>query len=464
MKAWTDFDHSALFMVEAPTPPRSRLFCLPPAGAGSTLQESLISLLVRTSRAHAVNPRRLIGQIFGEVEPVINELAYAGFFSRLAGTINGLGQYAELFVSATERLTGQKNLRLLTLLPWKDLFPHNGQGLLARQPRWCPVCLFQQWRQGQETVFPLAWAMETFRVCPTHRRFLEDRCPYCGKLQPFIPRYPDLGVCDHCRQPLVSEASLDKSNHRGSHDQFELWVADALGDMLMRQSEPGFTPTIAGFRNFVRKQVAVLADGNRAAFCRAVGFHGHGLSGWLNKGQRPSITQFLTICYGVNVMPTCIFENPSQADAAGFRTPASKLKTRSPCPRPSPEQIKRLEVLVRAQLETDGCRPVSEIASELGFAARSMRYWFPELCRQLTAKYRTASKIRSESHQGNQCRWVEEIVRRLLNAGEYPSRRRVNALLRLDGMSLAQPHLLEAYIATMRNVTGANRSEPQSGA
>jgi hypothetical protein len=93
---------------------------------------------------------------------------------------------------------------------------------------------------------------------------------------------------------------------------------------------------------------------------------------------------------------------------------------------------------------------VSAVAAELGLPASFLRYWFPELCGQLTAKYRKATKTRSEAHQARQRRRVEEIVRLVRAEGDYPSRRRVNNLLRGESMSLAQPHLLEAYRKALR--------------
>ena len=439
------------FVTPAPAvPPRSRLFSLPPAGTGSAQQESMISLLVRTAYAHAVNPRELIGKVFPGAEPTMSELAYSTFFTQYAGTINGLGRYAELFMAAMEKLTGQAGLRHLTMLPWQDLFPHNGQGLLARHPRWCPVCLFQQRLRGEETVIPLIWSLEAVQICMTHRRHLEGQCPHCGRRQPFIPRYPDLAICDYCHQSLVADLALHGNSARESPGLQEYWMAEAVGDMLARQSEAGFYPTDAHFRAFVLEAVAASADGNRAAFCRAIGLRGDALNGWINKDERPSMSQLLKVCYGVKVMPTDIFLMAGEGlGRSALRAPARALKKRAPCPRLTPNRRAEMEVLVRARLIAPECPPVSAIAAEMGVAARCLRYWFPELCRQLTARYRQGAGQRSAEHRAKQCLRVAGLVRQLREAGEYPSFRKVNALLRQEGMSLVQPHLHEAYRAAM---------------
>lgn len=167
------------------TPARSRLFSLAPDGVGTADREGLLSLLVKTCHAHAVNPRLVIRDVFPEAEPSISSIPTAAFYQRLAGTMNGLGKYAELFVAAMAKLTGRTDLRAHTMLPWQDLFPHNGQGLLARHRQWCPVCLHEQRQRGEVATLPLVWSLETYSICSNHLVLLEHCCPSCGKTQPF---------------------------------------------------------------------------------------------------------------------------------------------------------------------------------------------------------------------------------------------------------------------------------------
>ena len=66
----------------------------------------------------------------------------------MAGTINGLGKYANLFVNATQDLAGHHDLRTLTMLPWANLLPFNGMGLLSKKRRWCSACI-SDWVKGK---------------------------------------------------------------------------------------------------------------------------------------------------------------------------------------------------------------------------------------------------------------------------------------------------------------------------
>lgn len=430
-------DADDLDLCVAPELPlRSRLFSLAPCGTGTPDQEGLLSLIVRTCHAHAVNPRRMITVIFPTADPFVAQIASAPFFGKLAGTVNGLGQYAELFASATVRLTGHKNLAPLTMLPWQRLFPHNGQGLLSRQRRWCPVCLIQQAPDGGPVPVPLAWSFEAYSCCPRHGCQLEWRCPHCGKAQPYLPRYPNLGICDYCRGALGECAPDEKIS------PFDRWIADAIGDMVACNAKAGFTPDAGKFLKFLDAQVKDMAGGNRAAFCRAIGLAEYAMKGWFNKGELPSMTQFLSICYGTQTMPSAAaLAAPESAKFPGLRKLPHKLKTRQPRPRPMAAERADIErSLGRKQVEPNA-DAVSTIAAELGVRVGCLRYWFPEQCADLSRRHRVASKERSSERQGAQCRRLEEIVREIVSDGHYPSRRRVNSYLRKESMSLAQPHL-----------------------
>lgn len=203
------------------------------------------------------------------------------------------------------------------------------------------------------------------------------------------------------------------------------------------------------FRRFVEKQVSTVAEGNRAAFCKALGFHDRGLNGWLNKGERPSVTHLLSLCYGLNVMPAEVF-GASWPQATALRLLPSRLKDRNACPRVPPEHRQKIQEHLIALLEANDALPVSEIAISLGLTRSYLRYWFPELYARLTKRFEAAARARSREHQDRQSSRVVEVVKQIRAAKAYPSRRRVNRLLHKEGMSLAQPHLFQAYLRALK--------------
>jgi hypothetical protein len=399
-----------------------------------------VVFLVRTSRAHAIGPRQLVRDVLAEIDPGITRIASAAFFRRLSVTVNGLGAYAERFVAVLERATGQSGLRHLTMLPWKGLFPHNGQGCLVRRPQWCPACLAENLMSGEVVTMQLKWSLEAFHVCPIHMIRLESQCPQCGKEQPFIPRYPDLAVCDYCGQTLAGVRSV------GSCDTSDVWMARAVADMIVQQSvlEPSLTAEL--FRIRVRQHVAAATDGNCAAYCRALGINVRGLGGWLTKGERPSMAQFLTFCYGADILPTTLFSSTSPPRTAALqRASDRKNKARRSCRRLPLSERRHIERHLRACLERENSPPVSVIADEIGLRPGFLRYWFRDLCTQISERHRRAVLDRSTAYRAQQCAIVEQIIAEARLMGRYPSRRLVNQRLRLHGMALAQSHLSAAY-------------------
>jgi transposase len=422
------------------TPARSSLFSLAPEGVGTPGQEGLLSLLVRTCNAHAVNPRLVIRDIFPEAEPSIGNLPTAAFYQRLAGTMNGLSKYAELFVAAMEKLTGRSDLQSLTMLPWQDLLPHNGQGLLARHRRWCPVCLHEQRLRGDVATLPLIWSLETCSICNHHSVSLEHCCPSCEKTQPFVPPYPDLGICSHCRHPLSGVRAPQEISG------FHRWITEAVGGMVERQSSEGFSPSLLRFRQFLIEQVEAHTEGNRAAFCRALGLNEFAISGWLNKGERPSITQFLTICYGTKTIPVAVFgDSQSPTEISSLCSPAQKIRTRRACPRLDSSHQAELQQTVQSILAIGDGQSVSAIANEVGVGRTYLRYWFPDLSKSLSLQSRAVAQRKSENRHKEQQRSVRKAIRRIAESGGQVSYRRVAKVLKHENLSLSEEHLRDAY-------------------
>ena len=425
-------------------PPRSRLFNLTPIGLGTDRVESLISYLVRLARAHAVNPRRLVERELAQANPAIGKLRTA-FFRRDSATANGMGRYAELFVDTLTSLTTQPGLRRLTVLPWKDVFPHNGQGLLARHPQWCPTCLAEQARVGGESVFPLVWYFELYKVCHFHGLSMEHLCPICSKAQPFVPRWPLLSHCHHCQAPLAQGIA------RTSRDKQATWLAQMIGDMVKRQSAEPFAPTIHQFRQFVLAAVTETTGGNRAAFCRMLGFDNHGLRGWLNRGERPSFSQLLALAQGLGVMPADIFlEGPAVVKPAETTFCPGKALRRNKCPRPTPDERQKLSAALMANAAGDNPRPVSMIATKLGVSARCLRYWFPDLCARIAQRHRTHLKGQAAARHAAQCERIQTVVRQAAEKGGLPSRRRIGRALQAEQITLIRRDCYESYVRAAR--------------
>lgn len=431
--------------LECPLPPRSVLYRIPPLGMGTGQAEGLLSYLVRLAAAHSVNPRRLVREVFAADDPEFAKLYSAGFFIRHAGTINGLGKYAELFLKEIAKLTTADFLRPMTLLPLQALLPPNGQGLLTRHPRWCPSCLQEMVKSG-DAYRPLTWSCELYRVCLRHGVSMADVCPHCGKTQPFIARYPDLARCDHCGRVLWNGRL-----NRKRVSVADRWIAEALEDLVgVHFAELDGRVTSENWREFTRLQVARFARGNRAALCRSLGLRRWVLTGWLTKGEDPSMPQLLSICYCLDAKPTAIllasYEQSPQVEERNWRRSNGapfKRKSRSIL-----TPVRRKELACRVNKLANGlnaCGSLAAVAKSLGLNRSTLTYWFPAACRRIVERHQCAQKQLMTGRVSRDRQVLLDIVRNIEARGAYPSRHKVNGELRKIGLSLARPDLLAIY-------------------
>lgn len=254
-------------------PARSTLFKLPIIEACSERRESLISLITRTANAHSLNPRRMISHVYGEASQEIKALAYPTFHNRLAGPINGLGKYAQIFVSVTEQLTGHRNLRYLTMLPWVNLLPFNGMGLLTKHKRWCSVCFQERMSTQKEVYLPLIWSLDAYGCCDIHNQKLDDACPNCHRHQPHIASIPEQSICQYCFQSLIRH----DDSFLVVDDEYERWIVRTLLQMLLRQQDPLFNPTVEIFHENLRRLIGQELGNSHRIYCRKIGLSDYAL-------------------------------------------------------------------------------------------------------------------------------------------------------------------------------------------
>lgn len=413
--------------------PRSRLFSMAPIGLGKWDVESLTSYLVRLARAHAVSPRLLLKTEFTQAMPELAGVINAGFFGRYAGTMNGLGLYAESFSEAAIRLSTVGSLRQLTLLPLKELLPHNGAGLLAAQPQWCPVCLAEM----EESFRPLIWSFKLYRVCNQHHTSLENRCPTCGKRQPFIPRYPALNICTYCGQPL---AITPRTNQVSESD---IWLALALKDFVVQLAHLEPLLTRESFLVRVARLVEFRYQGNRAAFLRDAGLPRWFLNHWFNKGERPSFVQLMRLCSGLGIRPADLFQ--MEGTQSSPRVAGNPIARRSPRRLTSTIKREYLHTLNRILSAAHDSRPAYVVAEKLGLSRSGLRYLFPDQYIALRDRSLKARTQRASARYRMLVLKIQALMDEMRARGEYPGRRKINQQLRQYGASLSELPLLAAY-------------------
>lgn len=431
--------------------PRSRLFQPTLIGAGTKDVEGLISYIVRIAAAHSVSPTRLLRKIYAVENPEIAEFLYPSFFNQYSSTVNGLGKYAELFVAHTESLTGAKVLALSTLLPLSDLLPSTGCGLLSDTPKWCPECIQEMLITHNDSYRPLIWSLKFYRACTKHKQPLIDICLHCDRVQPFIPRYPDLSRCAYCYQGL----NVRKPGEDFEFTEFDYWVFTALEDLIANLNRFGQVVAANTFVTFIKCAVEHFSKGNQSAFCKSIGLNSWAVKGWLRNNEKPSLPQLLAICYGMDTLPSEIFLKPWDEvfTHQALRRIPEKIVDRAERPLLKDGQLTELKhsITAIANDETD-YRPLAIVARQLGHRSTCLKYWFPIESAKISKKFAANKKAIGLKNAQAAIAAVSNIVEEIRGRGEYVSNRKVNDRLLRKGMSLAKPILFRAFKSELKKI------------
>jgi hypothetical protein len=388
---------------------------------------------------------------FVKHNPEIARLTYGSFYSRYAGTMQGHGQYAQLFMGSVAGITGVKDADRMTLMPWQGILSVNGPQVIAPHPKWCPHCMAEMVYFG-EPYRPLVWSLALYEECSRHRTLLESVCRGCGKWQPYLPRYPDLAHCAHCGHPLWKElAHLEEkpSDGRIVAVTRRRWLSQALEEMVERS--PTVSPRVARSRilRFLDSSADTLTGGSRATLCSCIGLGSRALNGLFTKGENPSLPLLLQIARGLCVSPgSLIQEDSCQPQFISHRN-MWLFGELHPRVKPSrPDGAKRIVLEARLNQianDPDDSRSMSSIARELGVSRLCVKYWYPDLYFQVRTKSLAAGLSRALGRREAYKTAIKEVVSEIRTEGMYPGRRRVEQLLRSRQMSLMQPEVRAAY-------------------
>lgn len=217
-----------------PFPLRSRLYHLPPIGIGTELAEAQTSYVTRLASAHSVNVFQLIRK---EIIPVIGRQSLQDALDRGSGrplgrphSFNSWNKMGTDFICSLEKLTQRKDLRYLTMLPWKELL-YGGQRLFKKHKEWCPLC-FEDWRKKGKVIYePLLWFLSAVKYCLMHHVQLQHTCPNCSSPQSLLTAYSLPGYCHSCNHWLGSEGTSVKAAAKPISN-FDLWTVRNIGLLI----------------------------------------------------------------------------------------------------------------------------------------------------------------------------------------------------------------------------------------
>ena len=359
-----DWDH------EPPTlPPRSRLYALEPIGVGTSFIESLTGYVSRLAEAHAVSVGNLVGREFSAATSKLLGLSsdrqkagLHGFYAQ-GHAVNGFGNLPKTWIVALEKVTLQRNLRFLTLLPFEGVFSLDGA--FRRSRAWCPAC-YEEWQSAGKIVYePLLWAMKPVTICPKHRRLLEDNCPYCHRALAALAVFSRPGYCSACWKWLGRSEGHDPSEDVTAGfptAEAAFWLAKAMGELLSAATYSASQSLRASFTANFRTCVEVVGDGSQPAFAKASRISYDTVVSQMMGQRLPQISTLLRICYHLDISPTSFLVNDHVSPVADWQRSKRTVQMNSKRFSRQAEQVRpRLERAVPMRERGDVHRKFPEL-------------------------------------------------------------------------------------------------------
>ncbi len=382
-----------------PVPQRSQLYSLRPVGIGTSLVESLTGYVARLAEAHSVSVGDLVGRLLSDLASPKGGIVTAGAkaarvdghgFRACSYAINGVTDRAATWVDALEAATTRRDLRCLTLLPFRHALPDH----LFRQRRaWCMLC-FEQWRANGQIVYePLLWAIALASHCTVHARPLDSICRHCARSLSPLGVFSRPGYCEVCDGWLGESDTDRKQALSGSATTEEqLWSSTQVEGLLAML--PSVDPGAA--RESLRRSLVAYLDqvtgGNVLALAQHIRCPHSILQNWLEGATVPRLENLLRTCCFLNVPASSLFA-PSGPDTGAHRCRKGSLCPHRQSGRIAISDASELREALLAALDESAPRTLSEIARSLGYTNTERLYQADrELCHRIAARHRQSGR------------------------------------------------------------------------
>ncbi len=471
-------------------PPRSRLFHLAPIGVGTPEVESLTGYLKRLADAHCVPVYQLARH---EIVPLLpgdwaskDHARLSTLLGRQAGTLNGPGAAAGVWVRSLERLTLRSDLRPLTLQAWGSLLPSHG--LLRHTLAWCPAC-YAEWHALERPVYQsLMWALAVVEGCPRHRRRLRECCPRtdCARPQPLLTSPFPPGYCAHCGGWLGDDAGPDvaatdgaereESAAKATNDEPETWDEGAPGWQEWVVSVTG-TLLASATRTTPARREDVLATlvgliepfrGSLAALTREAGLGPGVLANRLAGECLPTLPGLLRLCRCLGITPLQVLVAEERLSPVSTpKSPTSPVPARQCQPRRAGGRFDvdaaRPHMIAAVRESETSPVSLSSLARRLGVGRSTLEGHFPAECATIVARYLAEQGRRRGEDRVRVARKVRRVVRAIHQQGQYPSGRKVLTLMG-DPHAFRNSHGLAVWRDALRELgwepgTGGGRAD-----
>ena len=433
---------------------RTKLYKLEITGLGTFKSQSLTAYLSQLAHEHSVTVSDLV---YSEIVPLLdnkyikrdgegNMFLNHGLFHN-SHLINGAGNIAESFTNALDTLTGNSQLKYLTLLPFRDILGNNR--LLRKTKAWCPDCFRDMVENGNKLTEPLLWSFETVTVCPQHHRLLERLCTVCS--HPIKILEAGRVVFGFCS----CGANLSSPVNKFSEDigSFEIWKAENIG-LLLSQMTCGFSEhfnkiklaeilTLGG--NYIKKN---LDDKDLMARIYS------SRRNLVYKGIRPSLDLLLQISFKTSTRLCEWFTRPSQELAIYDEAALNK--------KPRVQNVVTKKVIkkrhdpaitiskLKGYIKSDPPHSIRRVARELGLDRKTILKHYPSPYQEIVLRHRSYRAFKKSEAAARLYEKVKNAVEELVATGEYPHSYKVERKLGLKAFKHSNYRL--AYKEVMQAI------------
>lgn len=390
-------------------------------GIGSGNVESMTSYLARLAEAHSMTLGSLISC---EIAPILckkyltqSTLFGGSRFYENSAALLGMGMSANDIVNIMEILTGRHDLQSLTLLPWGQVL--GPRKLIKHTRAWCPVCL-SRWKEKEAEIYePLLWSLQIVQNCLVHRVELCTMCPSCGLENFLISRRSRVGYCNKCGCFLGSDSGAKV----GPRTEWDGWVAENVSNLV--STLPSKTETYC-YSDMISDVINVHFSGSQKAFGRAIDLPLSSIRSW-RSGVKPSLDQILALTYRLGLPLKSVFMGRDISLIKLRRVEAQSVKRIR-----RPFEYEKVRAFLELKLSDDKTPPTSmrQMASEVGYDKRVLYKYFPDMCKKNSAKYlKFLSEQKARRIDASKAD-IEAAAEALCRVGGYPSRRKIEFLLK----------------------------------
>jgi AraC-like DNA-binding protein len=273
------------------------------------------------------------------------------------------------------------------MLPWQAVIAD--KFLLRRVRAWCPKCLDEQKRKQKIIYEPLSWALATVNICVDHGIKLETKCPHCERVSSPFGGKLIVGRCSRCLGWL-GNSSFGMSAHNPIDNQYDLWVAQQLGQLIAAGYKLDGCMIPQRFSNFLASFPNHVSNGNATAFARFLGISPHLYYDWRVMKTVPHINWLLKVCYRSSVSLVRLLTSDSDDSKT------IKRLSRLVGPSVSHQHAQKIRTALLTALNEEPVPSIRQVAQRLGLKDPHPLYEHnSELCKALTAKHRNTRSKRA---------------------------------------------------------------------